>query len=102
MNVSWDFTAGADATTGITSAAPDLLPVVYTTGQSVSYPKTSGSGLDLPFATRGPLGVQGMVVGYKNGSARFISAVPSGTGTVCPDFISKEFKDTSVYTQIKP
>jgi type II secretory pathway pseudopilin PulG len=40
-NLSWDFTAGATPTTGITSTAADQLPTVYGTGENVSYPATA-------------------------------------------------------------
>lgn len=101
-NVSWDFTAGANATTGITAAAPDLLPVVYTTGEEVTYPTAPGVGLNLPLTGNGPFGNKGMVVAYKNNSARFIPATGGGPELVCPGFISPDYKDTAIYTQIRP
>ncbi len=106
-NISWDFTAGATTTTGITSAAPPDLPVVYTTGETVTYPNTPGAGLDLTLSGKGPLGDQGMIVAYKANNAVFIPAKPSSTipaesALVCPGFISKSYKDTGAYTQIKP
>jgi type II secretory pathway pseudopilin PulG len=100
-NMSWDFTAGATATTGLTSAAPDLLPIVYGTGESVTYPAPA-TGLDLLLIGKGPFGKKGIVVAYKNNNAVFIRATISGTNSVCPNFISKEFKDSGAYTQIKP
>ena len=45
-NISWDFTGGATASTGITSAVPDLLPTVYSTGENVAYPATAGTGYE--------------------------------------------------------
>ncbi len=101
-NMSWDFTAGANAATGITPSAPDLLPVVFTTGETVAYPATPGAGLNLPPSGNGPFGHKGVVVAYKNNSARFIFAAGAAPALVCPGFISPDFKDAGTYTQIRP
>lgn len=101
-NISWDFTAGATASTGITSSAPDLLPVIYTTGETIPYPVASGAGLNLTLSGNGPFGKKGVVVAYKNNTAKFIQGMASGTNVVGPGFISTAFKDTGTYTQIKP
>ena len=96
-NLSWDFTAGATATTGITSSAPDLLPVVFTTSQAVTYAAAS-----ITLSGQGPLGDQGLIVAYKNQAARFIPSAPSANGPVCAGFLAPDFKATDTYTQIKP
>jgi type II secretory pathway pseudopilin PulG len=101
-NLSWDFTAGATATEGITSNAPDLLPTVYSTGQHVLYPTAAGVGLDLPLNDRGPFGAKGVIVAYKGNNAVFIPAMRSGQILVAPGFISKDFKNTGTYMQITP
>ncbi|MCE0523932.1 MAG: hypothetical protein LV480_13570 [Methylacidiphilales bacterium] len=101
-NVSWDFTAGATTSTGITSSAPDLLPTVYSTGENVAYPTTPGTGLNLPLSGEGPFAKKGVVVAYKGGNAAFIVATPSGATLECQGFISTEFKDTAPYSQIRP
>jgi type II secretory pathway pseudopilin PulG len=101
-NISWDFTGGTNATTGITSEAPDLLPTVYGTGERVAYPTTARTGFDLPLSGNGPFGKKGIVVAYKGNNAAFIEGVLSGTTVTCPGFISTAFKDTGTYTQIKP
>jgi len=101
-NMSWDFTGGANATTGITSTAPDLLPTVYTTGETVIYPKTAGTALNLPLSGMGPFAKNGMVVAYKGNNALFIEGTLSGTITECRGFISIEFPGGGPYTQIKP
>ena len=101
-NISWDFTAGATTLTGITSTAPDMLPTVYTTGETVTYPTVAGTGLDLPISGDGPLDREGVLVAYKGNNATFIEATRVGTTLTCPDFISKAFKDPAVYTQIRP
>ena len=101
-NMSWDFTAGATTSTGITSAVPDLLPTVYSTGESVIYPAIAGAGFDLPLSGNGPFGKSGVMVAYKGGNATFIRATPSGTSLEGRGFIPAAFKDTGPYTQIKP
>jgi type II secretory pathway pseudopilin PulG len=102
VNISWDFTAGATTTTGITSAASDLLPTVYSTGENVTYPTMAGTGLNLPLSGNGPFGKKGVVVAYKGNNAVFIPGTLSGTTVECPGFISSAFKDTGAYTQIRP
>jgi type II secretory pathway pseudopilin PulG len=101
-NLSWDFTGGATTSTGITSAAPDLLPTVYGTGENVTYPTSAGTGLNLPLSGNGPFGKKGIVVAYKANNAAFIPGTPSGTTVECPGFISTAFKDAGPYTQIRP
>ena len=101
-NMSWDFTGGATAGTGITSAASDLLPTVYGTGESVTYPTTPGTGLDLTLSGGGPFAKKGVVVAYKGGSATFIKGTAAGTAVECRGFISTAYKETGVYTQIRP
>ena len=100
QNISWDFTAGATLATGITKGAPDVLPVVYTTGENVTFP--AGTGLDVSLSGNGPFAKKGMVVAYKDNSAKFIAAVPSGADAISSGFLSKDFKDGGPYTQIKP
>jgi type II secretory pathway pseudopilin PulG len=101
-NISWDFTGGATTSTGITSAAPDLLPTVYGTGENVTYPTNAGTGFDLPLSGNGPFGKKGIVVAYKGNNAAFIQGTASGTTVECPGFISTAFKDAGPYTQIRP
>jgi len=101
-NIGWDFTGGATASTGLTSAAPDLLPTVYGTGENVAYPTTAGTGFDLPLSGNGPFAKNGIVVAYKGNNAAFIRGTLSGTTVECRGFISTAFKDTAPYTQIKP
>lgn len=101
-NISWDFTGGATATTGITSAAPDDLPVVYTTGETLSYPTKPGAPRFITLSGKGPLGNKGVIVAYKANNAVFIPR--PDTAVTSPGFILKTDTtgDTSVYTQIKP
>jgi type II secretory pathway pseudopilin PulG len=101
-NISWDFTAGATASTGITSTDPDLLPTVYSTGETITYPATTGTGFDLTLSGHGPFGTKGVVVAYKSNNAAFIKGTPSGATAISSGFISREFKSTGTYTQIRP
>lgn len=101
-NISWDFTAGATAAAGLTSSASDLLPTVYTTGETVSYAPTSGTGMNLPLSGNGPFAKKGMAVAYKGGNAVFLPGTASGADVECQGFLSKEFKDAGPYTQIRP
>jgi type II secretory pathway pseudopilin PulG len=100
-NLSWDFTAGVNETTGITSSASDYLPVVYTTGETVDYDKAKGHGLILEPSGKGPFGQKGVVVAYKGGNALFISA-KLDMKEVQPAFIQSNFNDSEPYTQIRP
>jgi hypothetical protein len=94
-NISWDFTAGANAATGIKADAPDMLPVLYTTGETVKY---HPGEQDLTLSGNGPFGTRGMVVALKSGAVDYRQAVDG----VVPAFISPKFQDTGTYTQIKP
>ncbi len=100
-NLSWDFTAGATTTTGITSSASDYLPVLYTTGETVDYASAKGKGLILSPSGSGPFGHEGIVVAFKGGNARFIPAKPDKK-EISPAFIMSNFNDPGTYTQIKP
>jgi len=100
-NIGWDFTAGATAMTGITSAASDYLPVLYTTGEVVDYASAKAHGLILSPSGAGPFGHEGVVVAYKGGNVLFIPAKPDRR-EIPPAFILSNFKDTGPYTQIKP
>jgi hypothetical protein len=101
-HISWDFTAASTCSTGLTSAAPDLLPMVYTTGENIAYPSTPGAGLNVLLSGNGPFGKKGMAVAYKSGNASFLKATPSGATLECEGFISTDLKDTGPYTQIRP
>jgi hypothetical protein len=101
-NMSWDFTAGANVTTGIVAAdASEWLPILYTTGEMVDYASAKGRGLELTPSGKGPFGKEGVVVAYKSGYATFIPAKPDKR-EIPPAFIMSNFKDTGTYTQIRP
>ncbi len=98
--IDWDFTA-ATSTTGLPASAPGLLPTLYATGETVSYPAATGTVVDLTLSGNGPFGLKGMVVGYKNNAVIFIPATPIGSQAVAKGFILPAFPGGS-YTQIKP
>ena len=100
-NLSWDFTAGATAMTGITASVSDYLPVVYTTGETVDYASARGRGLVLTPSGSGPFGHEGIIAAYKGGFAYFIPARPSDR-EVSRAFILSNFNDPGPYTQIRP
>jgi len=93
-NMSWDFTAGANATTGLKSDAPDGLPVLYTTGETVRY----HLAYDVKLSGNGPFGMKGGIVALKSGAVDYH---PAMDGTI-PCFVPTTFQDTGTYTQIKP
>lgn len=101
-NISWDFTGvqGSPNTTGVTSASSDLLPVVFCTGETVTY--TPGTQFNLTLTGNGPFAKNGIAVAYKGNSATFIKATLSGSGAVVNSFIASAFNDTTTYIQIKP
>jgi len=78
-NVSFDVTSGIDA------QSPDDLPIVFSTGYTVTYTPGASAvrdqvGTEFPFP--------GLVVAYKNNSASFKHAVPDAS---VPDFIPTDF-----------
>jgi hypothetical protein len=90
-NMSWDFTAAANATTGIKTDEPDLLPVLYTTSETVDY----RPGQSVTLSGSGPFGSKGMIVALKSGAVEY----RQGASSI---FVSPDFKGTGTYTQIKP
>jgi len=90
-NMSWDFTAGANTTTGIRTDEPETLPVFYTTGEAVDY----RPGQSVTLSGHGPFGRRGMIVALKSGAVEY----REGASSV---FVPADFKGTGTYTQIKP
>lgn len=85
-----------DVTSGINGQTSDFIPVVFSTGYTVTYAPeaaaTRNSASSSPFA--------GIAVAYKNTSARFIKAQPDGD---IPAFISPQFDSgTGSYKQLEP
>jgi hypothetical protein len=90
-NMSWDFTAGANTTTGIKTDEPDSLPLLYTTSETVDY----RPGQSVTLSGHGPFGSHGMIVALKSGAVEY----RQGASSV---FVPADFKGTGTYTQIKP
>ncbi len=103
-NLSWDFTAGANATTGITVAStPDWLPILYTTGETVDYTMAGNHPYNVEPSGNGPFGHDGIIAAYKSGDVRFMPAKPSGPELPLAFFcLMPGDKNTGTYTQIKP
>ena len=103
-NVSWDFTCegSSSSATGATSSSSDLLPVVFCTGETITYPTTSGTAYNLPLSGTGTFQNNGIAVAYKGNSATFLKGTLSGSGAVVSGFISASFNDTASYVQVKP
>jgi prepilin-type N-terminal cleavage/methylation domain-containing protein len=104
VNVSWDITGtnGSTGPVGITVNSPDELPLVYSTGGTVTYPDQAGPGSATCSAT-GPLGTDGLAVTYKDSHSAFVkSNSTSGTYTI-NNFISGSFDPKGqTYVQRKP
>jgi hypothetical protein len=106
-NVSWDI-IGVDGTgtvtgpVGITVNAPDELPLVFSTGGTVSIPTSAGAGSATCSATA-PLGTDGIAVTYKDNHSVFARIdSPAGTYSIS-EFIPASFDPKGVsYVQRKP
>ena len=101
QNLSWDFTAGANAMTGITADAPASLPVVFTTGEKVNY-AGEGVGLSVALNGPGPFGHRGMIVAYKANNAAFLPTQTTGDSAGGTVVLAPNFKATGTYTQVRP
>ncbi|HUB66110.1 MAG TPA: type II secretion system protein [Candidatus Methylacidiphilales bacterium] len=106
-NVSWDITGlnGTGSTpgpVGISSTAPDELPVVFSTGGTVSYPAQPGPG-SATCTAAGPLNTDGLAVTYKDNHSTF-ARVNSTTGAyTINNFIDGSFDPKGlVYVQRTP
>jgi prepilin-type N-terminal cleavage/methylation domain-containing protein len=102
-NITWNFTVLSTNTTGgITSSASDLIPLVYFSGQTVTYPvPTGGASLALSL-TASPFGQDGIAVFYKGNNAAYLKAGTGGTPGTVVGFISVNCTDTTSYTTAVP
>jgi len=104
QNVSWDITGmtGTTGPVGISVNSPDELPIIYSTGGTVTYPQQAGPGTATCSATA-PLGTDGLAVTYKDNHSVFAkSEIVGGTYTVT-DFIAGSFDPKGqTYAQRKP
>jgi prepilin-type N-terminal cleavage/methylation domain-containing protein len=105
-NVDFDFTA-VSSSAGVTSAATDQLPIVFTTGLSgVTYPTSTtitAPTLNNSSTSPAPFALNGVAVAYKSNSALFLKGTiaTSSTATV-NNFFSSTYNDTGSYTQLTP
>jgi len=81
--ICWDFivsgttpTPPATVPPGLTTSDPDGMPVVFSTGQTVTVP-TQGPGGPIALGN-GPFGQNGVAVCFKSNSAQFLKATVSG------------------------
>jgi prepilin-type N-terminal cleavage/methylation domain-containing protein len=104
VNVSWDITGmdGPNGPVGISMNSPDELPIVFSTGGTVTYPKDAGPG-SATCTAAGPLGTDGLAVTYKDNHSVF-AKIDSASGTyVISDFIAGSFDPKGLtYVQRKP
>ena len=99
-NVSWDVTGVA--TSGISQNAPDQLPLVFSTGNTVSYPAQVGTSSSAKCGPNNPFGKQGIPVCYKGNNAAFMP-VKNPDGVTVDNFISASCDPAGVnYLQLKP
>jgi hypothetical protein len=92
-----------DVTSGVTATSPDVVPVVFCTGYTVTYTPHAGATRDNPVATPFPgpgLRFSGIAVAYKSGYARFQRAQADGS---IADFIPLSFDaGGKKYVQLRP
>jgi len=103
-NITWDFTGegSSSSATGATSSSSDLLPVVFCTGETITYPTSSGTQYNLVLSGTGTFQNNGIAVAYKGNSATFIKGTLTSGGATVQNFISASFNDSASYVQIKP
>lgn len=85
-----------DVTSGVAADSPQDVPVVFSTGYTVTYAANSKATPDPGSQTPFP----GIAVAYKDSSARFLAALSDGT---VPHAIAPTFDPgTKTYRQLKP
>jgi prepilin-type N-terminal cleavage/methylation domain-containing protein len=107
VNVSWDIvgvngTGTTSGPIGMTANAPSELPLVFSTGGTVTIPQQAGPGTATCTAL-GPMGTDGLAVTYKDNHSAFVKIDSSpGTYTIS-DFIEGSFDPQGVaYMQRTP
>ncbi len=104
QNVSWDITGmtGPTGPVGISVNAPDELPLVFSTGGTVTYPAQPGPG-SATCSASGPTSTDGLAVTYKDTHSVFMK-IDSAPGTyTISDFIAGSFDPKgATYEQRKP
>jgi prepilin-type N-terminal cleavage/methylation domain-containing protein len=107
--ICWDFMEGP-SNAGLTSSDPDSLPLVFSTGQTVTPAPTtySTTGITINTANTNPFGNNGMAVCFKSNSAVFLKAVKTGTSSYQVQtnannaLYGPSFAGPATYTQAEP
>jgi hypothetical protein len=89
-NVSWDFLgsspsgAGAGTYNGLSTSDPDQLPLVWSTGNTITIPQTAGTygTAQLNAPGKNPYGTDGIPVAYKSGASKFAKVTNITTQTI--------------------
>jgi hypothetical protein len=102
-NVGWDYTVGP-ADVGLTSNDPDQLPLIISTGSTITYGTVNTAAaatgtLTAAVAGTAPFGTSGVAVGFKNMSSAFYNA--KAVGTAFP-ISSVSLTPVQVYVQLTP
>jgi prepilin-type N-terminal cleavage/methylation domain-containing protein len=108
-NVSWDMTCEV-SDVGLTSTDPDTVPLVFTTGTTMTYGAAGSVGPctaknNPATGSANPFGTDGMAIAYKDGSSEFAAftsanaATGGGTGY---NTSSVSFDPPTTYVQLQP
>jgi prepilin-type N-terminal cleavage/methylation domain-containing protein len=101
-NVSWDMTVLASGL-GVTSNDPDQLPIIMSTGSTITYPPTPGTpGAATAVITTvslNPFGNDGIAVGYHDCSSAFKVCQTAGQTF---NISSASLNPVNTYAQLKP
>jgi prepilin-type N-terminal cleavage/methylation domain-containing protein len=106
-NVSWDImgmngTGTTPGPVGLTANSPSELPLVFSTGGTVSVPQQAGPGMATCTAA-GPLGTDGLAVTYKDNHSAFMKIDSSAGVYTISNFIAGSFDPQGqIYVQRKP
>ena len=107
-NNSWDISGaappGGGAASGITSSAPDQLPLVFTTGNRFTYPTAVGTPAKADTSTSGanPFPKMGIAVCYKGNNAQF-KKVNDPDGVSVDNFVTASFDPSGTdFVQLRP
>lgn len=106
-NVDFNFTAANSSGTGLTSAACDQVPMVWSVCSATAftgYPTAAiTSSIPIGVDNTGAFSLNGLAVAYKSNSAAFLKATAtSPTAASAPNFIQASYSDTTQYSQVSP
>jgi type IV pilus assembly protein PilA len=111
-NVCWDFTTESNAgvNIGLNSNDPDTVPLVYTTGTTVTYGMAGQIGActavnNPTTGSANPFATDGVAVGFKDGSSAFEPFTPSNVAAssgIGWNISSPSFNPVVSYAQLTP